>query len=110
MQTKVQNMQNYVGYTRCGEILQPPAGNYQRPYVLKCFHCKEIYLLFEAFIFHIEDHCKRLIPEARANNVFIDESTETHSNAEHMELDDKTTISKVQEISNSMQTVRCIRK
>lgn len=42
---------------KCGEILKPPSGSYHRPYVLKCIHCKEIYLLFEAFIFHIEDHC-----------------------------------------------------
>ena len=50
---------------KCGEILKPPSESYHRPYVLKCIHCKEIYLLFEAFIFHIEDHCKDAFPQRK---------------------------------------------
>ncbi|XP_065364089.1 zinc finger protein 140-like [Calliphora vicina] len=112
MQTKVQNMQNYYGYTKCGEILRPPAESYQRPYVLKCFTCKEIHLLLEAFIFHIEDHCKGEItreePHTSAKG-FSDTIQNNNDVDEQMELGDRIGVTdvnvKVEENNYGMQTV-----
>lgn len=113
MQTKVQNMQNFQGYTKCGEILKPPTDSYQRPYVLKCFLCKEIYLLFEAFIFHFEDHCKNANAgdESHTNDKGISDILPVSNNIEeHMEVGEQieeTNVNvKVEENNCAMQTVR----
>ncbi|XP_065365058.1 zinc finger protein 135-like [Calliphora vicina] len=65
MQTIAQEMPNSVGYIKCGEILKSQK-SFPDPYILRCIQCKEIYLLLESFIFHLDDTCKKTV-EAKKN-------------------------------------------
>ncbi|KAM7348126.1 uncharacterized protein ACRADG_007543 [Cochliomyia hominivorax] len=64
MQTLTQNVSNSVGYIKCGEILKSQK-SFQDSYILRCIQCKEIYLLLESFIFHLEDTCKQTVETKR---------------------------------------------
>lgn len=59
MQAVAQNIPNSNGYVKCGEILK--SCGFKDSYILRCIQCKEIYLLFESFIFHLNDTCKKTI-------------------------------------------------
>ena len=58
MQAVAQSIPNSYGYIKCGEILKCQK-SYQDSYLLQCIQCKEIYLLLESFIFHLDANCKR---------------------------------------------------
>lgn len=61
MATKIHNMQDYIGYIKCGEILKSPIKNYENPFILKCFECEDIHFLLESFIIHIGEHYKDVL-------------------------------------------------
>lgn len=106
MDTKVENIQSYIDYTKCGEIFKPSSGDYHRPYILKCLHCKEKHLLLEAFVLHFENNCKIFPEESLSNNGDISEINDIPSIPEHLELMEKNAVYVKEEENISGQTVR----
>lgn len=71
MQTLLQSTINSSGYIKCGEILKSKNG-IQNPYILRCMQCKEIYLLLESFILHLNKSCKKDHKRKKCRNEKID--------------------------------------
>lgn len=77
MGTRIETIQNYPDYIKCGEILKSPLKNHQDSIILKCFQCKEVHFLLETFIIHLQDHFK--------DSLTLDEPEDTKTQYVHHE-------------------------
>lgn len=57
----IENMNKYVDFIKCGEILKSPLDNYQLNFILRCYECGKIYFVLETFHKHIQEHCRKNI-------------------------------------------------